>query len=57
VARRKLSASFMKQSLNYNQMNLDMWTVSAGQSNLKLSIIESETDSDIYRVEEEYPVY
>ena len=47
----------MKQSLNYNQMNLDMWTVSAGQSNLKLSIIESETDSDIYRVEEEYPVY
>lgn len=35
-------------------MNLGIWTVSAGQSNLKLNMIESGTDSDIYRVEEEY---
>lgn len=26
------------------------------QSNLKLNVIESETDSEIYRVKEEYPV-
>lgn len=37
-------------------MNLGICTVSAGQSNLKLSIIESETDLDIYRVEEDYSV-
>lgn len=56
MARRKVSASFMEHSLNYNQMNLGVWTVSAGQSSLKLNIIESDTDSDIYRVEEKYPV-
>lgn len=27
------------------------------QSNLKLNVIESETDSDIYRVKEEYPMH
>lgn len=37
-------------------MNLGIWTVSAGQSNLKLNITESETDLDIYKVEEEYSV-
>lgn len=37
-------------------MNLGIWTVSAGQSNLKLNVTESETDLDIYKVEEEYSV-